>query len=144
MQAFLGRSGPAFACLELVSAGRLTLFLSREVIAEVADVVHRPSIRKERRFITSQRIEALLKGIVQLATFIEEAPATFQYPRDPKDKPYLNLAIATHSKFLVSRDRDLLDLVDETRDEGRAFRGLFPNLIIQDPPSLLREIGRFD
>jgi predicted nucleic acid-binding protein len=57
--------------------------------------------------------------------------------RDPKDEPYLNLALATGANHLVTRDKDLLDLMhDET------FRAQHPGLQIIDPPALLRDLAQ--
>ena len=52
----------------------------------------------------------------------------------------MNLAVAARAEFLVLRDNDLLDLSDESRDEGRDFRLRFPNLRILDPVGFLREV----
>jgi predicted nucleic acid-binding protein len=50
---------------------------------------------------------------------INEVPRVFEYPRDPNDEPYINLAIPARAKYLVSRDKDLLDLMsDRSRIEA--------------------------
>ena len=49
--------------------------------------------------------------------------------------PYLNLAIAVHAPFLVSRDHDLLD-----RMKDADFRKAYPWLTILDPPALLAHV----
>jgi hypothetical protein len=54
--------------------------------------------------------------------------AVLQLPRDSKDEPYLNLAAATQASFIVTRDRDLLDLMND-----EAFRAAYPQLTIVDP-----------
>jgi predicted nucleic acid-binding protein len=62
-------------------------------------------------------------------------PKAFSYERDPHDEPYLNLAIAVDAQYLVSRDKDLLDLMADS-----AFRGQYPGLSIVDPVTLLRTL----
>ena len=59
----------------------------------------------------------------------------FVLSRDPKDEPYLNLAIATDASYLVSRDNDLLDLMTDSE-----FRTQHPDLKILDPVAFLREL----
>lgn len=71
---------------------------------------------------------------------IKEVPRAFEYPRDPTDEPYINLAIAAHAKYLVSRDKDLLDLMTATDLESKQFRQRFRFLRIIDPAGLLHEI----
>jgi len=70
------------------------------------------------------------------AVHVSDVPNVYSYPRDPDDEPYIDLAISTASRYLVTRDKDLLDLMaDET------FCRQFPTLTILDPVSLLRELG---
>jgi putative PIN family toxin of toxin-antitoxin system len=54
-----------------------------------------------------------------------EVPRTLTLPRDPKDEPYLNLALAVGAQYLVSRDKDLLDLMNDG-----SFRQRYPDLTI--------------
>jgi predicted nucleic acid-binding protein len=70
------------------------------------------------------------------AVALTEVPRDFVLARDPKDEPYLTHAIASEANYLVTWDRDLLDL---RGDEG--FRQRFPTLTILDPPIFLRELG---
>jgi len=76
----------------------------------------------------------LLKG-----KLFRNVPKRFELPRDPGDEPYLNLAIETGARFLVTRDRDLLDLMRWDTEEGRNFQSRFPDLRILDPVAFLRE-----
>lgn len=66
-----------------------------------------------------------------------DVPKAVVLERDPKDEPYLNLAIAAKAHYLVSRDRDLLDLMS---DEN--FRERNPDLLILDPAAFIQEIAR--
>ena len=67
-------------------------------------------------------------------------PETFVYERDPDDAHYVNLALAADAKLIVSRDKDLLDLMDQAKPEGRDFHTRFPTVRILDPVSFLREL----
>jgi predicted nucleic acid-binding protein len=67
-------------------------------------------------------------------------PTQFELPRDPADEPYLNLAIEAEARFLVTRDRDLLDLMRWDTKEGRDFQSRFRELKILDPVAFLKEI----
>jgi predicted nucleic acid-binding protein len=64
----------------------------------------------------------------------------FELSRDPDDEPYLNLAIESGAQFLVTLDRDLLDLMNWNTDEGRDFQSRYPNLTILDPVSFMKEL----
>lgn len=62
----------------------------------------------------------------------------FDYPRDPDDEPYLNLAIEVGADYLISRDNDLLDLMKWEKEEGREFQKRFRFLKIVSPEEFLR------
>ena len=62
-----------------------------------------------------------------------EVPEVFGLERDPKDEPYINLALASQASYLVTWDRDLLELMND-----EAFRQRFPQLTILEPPALLQ------
>jgi len=54
---------------------------------------------------------------------------------DAMDEPYINLAIAADADCLTSRDKDLLDLMND-----RDFTTPFPGIRVLDSASLVREI----
>jgi len=71
---------------------------------------------------------------------LRNVPKRFELLRDPDDEPYLNTAIAAGAEFLVTRDRDLLDLMDRTTREGRDFQTRFPRLTILNPVEFLKAL----
>jgi predicted nucleic acid-binding protein len=73
---------------------------------------------------------------------LDPVPSVFNYARDPDDARYVDLAIASRADYLVSRDKDLLDLATSLREVGQDFRKRFPNLRILAPDDLLRELDR--
>lgn len=74
----------------------------------------------------------------KLGILVKDVPRAFKYPRDPKDEPYVNLAIVGGAKYLVSRDNDLLDLMHAETVDGHAFSQVYPSLTILDPVAFLR------
>ena len=54
------------------------------------------------------------------------------FPRDPDDEHVLNLAIEAKARYLVSRDYDLLELMNNLE-----FQDRYPNLTILDPVAFL-------
>jgi putative PIN family toxin of toxin-antitoxin system len=132
-QALANAKGPACACYELVRGGRLLLYVSPEIIAEVGDVLSRPKVRRKLPTLTDEAVEAFLRDVLGRAAMLSDVPETFRLERDPKDERYVNLALASGASYLVTWDRDLLDLMN---DDG--FRRQFPHLTILEPPALLR------
>jgi len=139
LQAMLSRRGPAFACVEKVRSGSLTLVLSPFVLAEVRKL---PEHRDLKRFsqLTRQRVEEFLSELLSSARLETAVPEVFTYARDPDDAHYVNLALATGASLVVSRDRDLLDLNNPARREGGEFMARFPTLKILEPAALLAQL----
>jgi putative PIN family toxin of toxin-antitoxin system len=139
LQAAARRDGPARACLELAQQGRIELCVSPAIRAEVVDVLSRPKVRRKFPLLTPEAVANFLGDIDGLARSVAEVPTVVTLPRDPKDEPYLNLAVAVGAHRLVSWDNDLLDLMADN-PSGIAFRERLPGLVILTPVALLREL----
>lgn len=139
VQTFLG-AGPSATCFALAEQGFLEFYLSAQTLAEAEEVLERPALYKNRPDITTAHIEVFLTKIKAIAQHVADVPIVFSYPRDPKDEPYINLAVAAQAHFVVSRDKDLLDLMDATVPEAKAFQQQFPNLTILSPVQLLQAL----
>jgi putative PIN family toxin of toxin-antitoxin system len=141
VQALGSPSGPAGKCVRLVLDGKVSLFISAWVMGELRDVTSRPRVIAKLRLRTP-RVEEFLEAIERAATVLSGFPEVFSYPRDPDDAHYVNLAIAAGATLIVSRDRDLLDLMDAATVEGTEFQRRFPRLRIVDPVEFLQVAGR--
>ena len=111
LQAVTNEQGPAFACVDLVEQEKLQLIVSPAIMAELRDVLSRPKVRAKFPHLTDERVEGFLHWLEDKGITLAEVPRVFEYPRDPDDEPYINLAIASDARYLVSRDKDLLDLI---------------------------------
>jgi uncharacterized protein len=86
---------------------------------------------------TQRSSQQFIANICSFSTFLDSVPHVFDYPRDPKDAHYIDLALVAHAKLIVSRDKDLLPLRDAATAEGRDFIRRFPALSILTPPEAL-------
>ncbi len=140
LQATANENSPAAACLRLVDQNAITLFVSRHILREIADVLSRPRVRQHNPYITDKSLAELLRRLASKAILVRRVPRKFKYTRDPKDEPYLNLALAAKANYLVSRDNDLLDLMTGIDVESKEFRQRSRPLEILDPISFLKVI----
>ena len=138
LQAAIREAGPAFACVNRLETGVYILYLSQAVLDEIREVLGRPALQRKFPLLTPPRTAALLERIQRQAVFVQNVPHVFDYDRDPKDVIYVDLAVAAGARYLVSRDRDLLDLMDPNRAEARNFRQRFPGLAVLDPVNFLQ------
>lgn len=142
LQATANEASPAATALDLLDTGDIKLYLSEQVLEEVRRVLNRSEVRLALPQITDVRVEALFRRLDKNATIVTHVPRVFEFSRDPEDEPYLNLAIAANAAFLVSRDRDLLDLMTGHDAESKQFRQRFRFLKISDPPGFLKEVEK--
>jgi len=140
VQAAANLKGPAARILDLLDEGKIKLYVSKLILAEARYVLTRPDVRASLRNLTDIAVEALFERLSQRATLIRQVPKRFVYRRDPKDEPYINLAVATKADYLVSRDNDLLDLMKWEKEEARKFQKRFRFLKIVTPEVFLSEI----
>lgn len=136
-QALARPAGPAGACVGLATAAVIELVVSDAVTAEVRDVLYRPHLRQGFLPVTDEEVDAFLALIPTFTTRIDPVPAVLALARDPKDEKYLNLAVAARADYLVTRDRDLLDLTTGTDPDAAAFRAAAPGVTVLDPAGFL-------
>jgi uncharacterized protein len=142
LQGAARQESPAGACLLLVELEAVELCISETIVSEVRDVLTRPRVRNKFPALTEELVERFLIALDKRATMIPRVPRLFLYERDPKDEPYINLAIAAKASYLVSRDTDVLDLARLHDPDGARLRDHAPQLRIVDPVSFLVEIRR--
>ena len=140
LQAAANRKSPAARALNLLDTGEIRLFVSKQILKEVREVISRPEVRQCLPGITDDGVEAIFDRLRKRAVLVRQVPKVFSYPRDPKDEPYINLAVAAKAVYLVSRDNDLLDLMRWDTEDGREFQRRFRHLRIVDPVTFLQEI----
>jgi len=144
LQAAAREKSVAAACLRLVEQGLVQLYLSEEILAEVEEVLYRPEIRTHFPSLTDEVIEAFLLRLRKSAQILRHVPKRFSYSRDPDDVPYINLAVEMNADYLVSRDRDLLDLMTAYDVEAKEFRQRFRPLRVIEPLEFLQEVRRLE
>ena len=96
-------AGPAAACLRLLDEEKVVLCLSAEILAEVRDVLTRPKTLRKFPGLSPEWVEAFVKHLELKGALFANAPQAVSLQRDPKDEPYLNLAITAGAKYVVSQ-----------------------------------------
>lgn len=138
VQALLNPNSVAVQCLDVVRRGDVKLFISNETLAEIRDVVSRPNIIKRLPNADIEQIEAFVEDVLNFSILIRSVPKSFKLTRDPKDEIIINLAVESESEYIVSRDKDLLDLMTSFDDDSKEFRQRFRRLKIVEPLEFIR------
>jgi putative PIN family toxin of toxin-antitoxin system len=106
--------GPSAQVLDAWLSGEFLLLTSADLIAEVTNVLNRPTLLSRLR-LGPRRIEELIDGLEHVAERVVPL-ALADLPircRDPKDDKFLACAIAGRADFIVTGDDDLLELAGD-------------------------------
>lgn len=144
LQGLIKETGPAVECLEMFDRSTISLIVSYEIIEEIRDVLTRPKLQARYSRLTIARADKLEETLIQNSLVLEKVPSHFKYPRDPQDEKYINLAVETEADYLVSRDKDLRDLMTGHSAEAKEFRQRFRHLKVVEPVEFLRIIREMD
>jgi uncharacterized protein len=85
---------------------KVKVIFSLELIEEFLSVAHRPKFKK---YFTKHNIEQLV-DIFEVYGEIVEVKSTLESCRDPKDNFLLSLAKDSKAKYLITGDKDLLNI----------------------------------
>ncbi len=89
--------------------GAFTLIITEPLLKELIAVLNRSKLR-DKYHLTPHYIHAFLQLIGTRGEFFEPGEK-INLCRDPKDNMFLEAAVAGLARVIVSKDRDLLDLV---------------------------------
>ena len=109
--ALLSKKGSSYKLISHLADGGLEIIVSSEIIDEYFRVL----LTKMTNFYS---IEALSEfyAFLESRSRITEPEEQFDLCRDKGDNKFLNAVYASKAKFLISLDKDLLDLRDESKD----------------------------
>ena len=102
----LSKRGASAEVVSLVLTGKVHSFHTKAVMAELGEVLLRP------KFWLDEQISEHYVRLLMDASFQVEPLEAFAVTRcrDPKDDQFLSLASQTEADYIVSLDKDLLDL----------------------------------
>ena len=97
---------------ELVSECQdcVTLYSAEEILNEIRNVLlEKPHIRNRYTY-TIEEVEIFLNYLKDISIIVAKLPEVRAIERDPKDDIIIACAVTVSANYIVSRDRDLLDL----------------------------------
>ena len=142
LQAAARKSSPSAACLRLAEKEFIRLYVSEEILTEVAEVMNRFKVREQFPELTDEVVKEFLDQLKSVSYSVKFIPKSFSYKRDVDDEPYINLAVEAKAEFIVTRDKDLLDLMTGYTEECKDFRRRFHPLKVIGPIEFLKEIEK--
>lgn len=108
VSAFLWKGTPG-RLIDLAGEKELTLYTSRALVNELADVLQRKKLSKQVAS-TGLTTAQMIMNYRQLATLVTARQLAQQVSRDADDDVVLACALAARANLIVSGDKDLLVL----------------------------------
>ena len=135
LQGILSASGPAGTCILLLSDDKFRLITSETALLEIQSIMTRPKLGRKNPQLRGSRPQLVLEKIREKAVLVNPPSRIYNFTRDPSDEIFLNLAIENSADYVVSRDLDRLDLMDDSD-----FVTKFPELSIITPVGFLEAV----
>jgi uncharacterized protein len=105
----LSSNGAPARILDAWRERRLQLCVSTPILDEVARVLRYPKIAKRHGW-TEEETDVFVSTLASLSVPTMPEISLEVIVRDPTDNRYLECAVAARARYVVSGDRDLLDL----------------------------------
>jgi uncharacterized protein len=109
VSAVISQAGPPRQILTAWIANRFELIASPTLLEELGDVLGRP---KFRRYVNPAVVTEFIDGLSEDAVIVKDPPEPLRVSPDPDDDYLIALARAAGADYIVSGDRDLLDVTD--------------------------------
>jgi putative PIN family toxin of toxin-antitoxin system len=120
---------------------RAVLLLSRPVLAEYRAVLTDSTMVALYPALVASKIDLALRRLRYVGDIHHALQVQFDYPRDPRDAKFIELAIAGNATHIVSGDKDLLQLASGHGDSAKRFRQRAPSVKLVDAASFLNAMG---
>lgn len=94
---------------EKIEEGKAKLFISKEILDEVEDVLNRDKF-KEVILKTNQNPDEIIQKIISISHLVIGSELNINVCRDSKDNKFIECAVNANADYIVSGDKDLLVL----------------------------------
>lgn len=111
--------------------------VSAAVMSEYRAVLLHPAITARFPDLTPRRVAMALHRFRYVADEVRTGRVKFDFPRDPKDAMFVELAIAGHATHIVTLDPDLLSLPLGRSSASKRFRQRLRAVAVLHPGAFL-------
>jgi len=101
--------GNEYDLFKEIEQGKVRLFISKEILDEVGDVLNRDKF-KDILEGTNQNADEIVQKIISLSHLVIGKRLNINICRDHKDNKFIECAVNAHADFIISGDKDLLSL----------------------------------
>jgi putative PIN family toxin of toxin-antitoxin system len=116
--------------------------VSATVLAEYRAVLLHPEIVARFPNLTPRRVAMALHRLSYIRDEYRNVRVKFDFPRDPRDAKFIELAIVGDATHIITFDTDLLSISSARTDAGKRFRQRLPNVRVLQPGAFIDALGR--
>ena len=109
ISALISPAGPPGRIIAAWHRRQITVVVSEAMLVELRDAMHYPRVRR-RISMTDEELSTVLDDLASAATAIDEPDHVAVLVRDPDDAIFVEAAVAGNADYIVTGDRDLLEL----------------------------------
>ncbi|HUB27657.1 MAG TPA: putative toxin-antitoxin system toxin component, PIN family [Tepidisphaeraceae bacterium] len=114
----------------------------RSVLREYRATLARPELVNRFAKLARPEVAVSLERLRYVGEFYRRTAVRFDVPRDPKDSPFIELAIAGRASHIITTDNDLLILSDAHDQTAKRFKKRLPHAGILTPEDfVMRHFG---
>lgn len=122
VRAFINLHSASGQILRACQERRVVPLLSRPVLAEYRSVLRRPSLLRKYPELQHPQVKDSIERILFVSEYYRKVGVHFSFSRDPKDEPFLELAIAASATHVITTDDDMLSLSNRRDESAKRFR----------------------
>lgn len=133
----VSKSSASQKVVDSLAARKVIPLDSPHVLEEYRKVLLDPIIIDRFPNLTPRQVESVLHRLKYIGDEYRTTRIRFEFPRDPDDARFIELAIAGRATHLLTMDNDLLSLPTSRTDAGKRFRQRLPNLEVHTPQAFI-------
>jgi putative PIN family toxin of toxin-antitoxin system len=141
VRAFINLASPSGQILKACERRQILAILSAEVLTEYRAILRRPSLLERYPELEKPEVDVSVERLIYISDFYRRVGVRFPFPRDPKDAPFLELAIAGRATHLITTDQDLLGLAGGRDEASKRFRKRAPGVSLLRPEAFIEHHG---
>ncbi len=110
VSSFLTEGGVAFKILQSAREEKFQWYCTEVILQETRRVLLQEQRLRTKYHYTDEQVEVFINASRASSLMVAELPTVKIIARDPQDDPVVACALAAQATYIVTRDKDLLDL----------------------------------
>lgn len=141
LRALLSQTSAAARILTAAESRAFVTLLIKPLLDEYRAVLTDAETIERFPALSRRRVDVVLARLRFVGEVVHERRVRFDYPRNPSDAKFIELAIAGRATHIVSCDDDLLAPPTGRGGAAKRFRQRLPRVRVMDPTEFVRAHG---